>query len=79
MNAKGRVDGEIGSALEERAHLNGGGVTVKTRMPGIYRGAAKRTADHWDVEAAFVYETWSRNKQVRFIPVGLELVMIRRA
>lgn len=77
VNARGSVRGELGAALDERAELHGGDITVKTKMPGVWRGAVRFDATRWNVEAAFVYETWSRNREVGFLPeqpggLGLE-------
>lgn len=68
VKAKGRVRGEIGAALEEEAELRGGGVTVRTKLPAVARGAVRWDEPRWNVETAFVYETWSRNDEVVFLP-----------
>lgn len=73
--AKGRVTGTLGDALDEEASLQAGRVTVKTRLPAIARVAARLDGDRGDVEAAFVYETWSMNDSIRFEPDGLRLRM----
>lgn len=77
VKAKGRVRGDIGEALDEKAELHEGGVTVKTKLPGIARGALRWDEPRWNVEGAFVYETWGRNDEVLFLPhqpggLGLE-------
>lgn len=77
VEAKGPVRGELGSELAAEMELHEGDLTVKTKMPGIWRGAARFDATRWNVEAAFVYETWSRNREIVFLPeqpggLGLE-------
>jgi long-subunit fatty acid transport protein len=60
--------GEIGEALEEKAELKEGGVTVRTKLPSVLRGAVRWDEPRWNVETAFVYETWGRNDEVTFLP-----------
>jgi phytanoyl-CoA hydroxylase len=68
VKAKGQVKGEIGEALEQKADLKEGGVTVKTKLPAIARGAVRWDESQWNVETVFVYETWGRNDEVVFLP-----------
>ena len=78
--AKGRAKGVLGDDIGTIAELRSGDITVKTRLPPIARAAAKfaPVGKRWDVEAAFVWEGWSRNDAVTFIPKqpgGLALVL----
>ena len=68
VKAKGAVQGEIGAALDEKAELREGDITVHTKLPSIARGAIRWDEALWNIETAFVYETWSRNDEVVFAP-----------
>ena len=72
VKAEGRATGELGDELGELATLRNGPLAVEFEMPSLTRAALRFDAPSglWDVEAAFVYEAWSRNDEVRFKPQG---------
>lgn len=80
VKAEGRAKGEVGAALDEIGRMRNGDLTVELQMPSIARGALRFDAPGggWDAEAAFVYESWSRNDAIEFKPKqpgGLALVL----
>ena len=78
VKAKGSATGEIGEDLDELAYFRPGTLGVELKMPAIARGALRWDAARWNVEGAFVYENWSRNKEVIFAPKqpgGIALIL----
>ena len=61
----GMADLSAGKDLDV-VDFEGDAVEVQLDMPAIIRSALRYTAQSWDVELAFVYETWSVQQTIDF-------------
>ncbi len=77
VDARGKADIRmVGAGLEAvGAEVEGENVGIKLQMPALIRVAVQYLDpdDRFDVELAGVMETWSRNKQITFVPDGIVL------
>ena len=76
VDAKGHLAAELGSDLAQKATIQGDRVEAKFHMPPIARGGIRyrEPSGAWDAELDVVWEGWSANRDVAFIPQGVFLV-----
>ncbi|MEE2959924.1 MAG: outer membrane protein transport protein [Myxococcota bacterium] len=75
IEAAGTLELKLGPGIEGTAQINGKDIRLLAKMPGILRVAsAYDFAAHklpLELEVAFVYENWSRNRVANIFPQGI--------